>query len=244
MSEATEALRPFVKRFDVADPETLSEGRDKIAEMLIKGMANGLRRQRDENAPENNQRWEARVITYVRSCLKFLELPPIMTSDAPKYNGWRCEPDGALQDLAQLHFIVRHPRQPQWDPKAGDAPYIFICIPRIPTKNTIVHLKANKKLWCEGRLSYAVDEKTPRERIKGLTMLEQHKEYSAYKWAASPHTDPSTIDMFAVYPILDRIRHCLIQHEVCMPDDCTTPLTGEDALVEGYVRRARSFDVD
>lgn len=253
VNQAAMALRPFIRTFTRVDSATVVNAQDKIAQNLAQAMGVTLQRERDNDIVENDRTWQERIVEFLKQdLLQYLELPRKMTSETPKWIGQRVEPWGDLMELSRIHIIVTHPVQPGWDKQSGPAPFIFVMHSQIPaavtTTNVVPHCKSHSELWFKAIMIMAIHDKTTRERIKGINMLNQHKKYSVFAWAASPHrVTPATTNLFLFYVLLDLIRHGVLLYQLPFPDDAPpspAPQTPEDILLANYIQYAKNLDAD
>lgn len=214
-------IAPFVRPVQIpegtnADEALLSEERMWIA------LATEFRRNSEvgpdgKRIREKDSEWRARVIRACARHLNVLTLPPFMRTTAPRWIGIRYDPDGPLRRLSDVHFLVKLPTEPGWDRKNGRAPFICPRFPKLPVHtgdadqyiNELIKVKS--RCAVDASFEFNVDDRTTTERIKGLKKLQDRKGLTSYQWMATLQGEPGRADLFAMVPLLDRIRYHVVE---------------------------------
>lgn len=230
---AVARIIPFVKDsgLDADTPMTVAHDKlnkiDRYALALLKKFdRQGTTDEDGKTKMESKKDWKDRVIKGLRTQLNYLQLPDVTKLNTPRWIGIRHDMDGPARKISDLNFLMKLPRQPNWNTKKnGPAPYILPRLPPMPvyqgsTDEFVQDILANKKKLClPAVFSYAADENTIAYRLKGLKKLELDRDDPAFQWLSSPTRAPATADLFGIVRILDRVRYHVIQAQSLSPGE-------------------------
>lgn len=222
-------ISPFVrshpKTDDMSEEELIALQDDTIRRLAKRFERQDETDDKGRTLREPLRKWRQRIIKGCASVLHVLELPPLVQSTTPTWTGIRYDVDGPLKKLGDMHFLLRLPKQPNWDKKNGPAPFIYPNIPSLPEDtgdpdryvNNL--LKVKTKISAKAVFQFFPDERTAKERLKGLKKLSDLKAQKWVEWLATLRGPPTTANLFTMVPLLERIRHQLTRAELPFEDD-------------------------